>query len=93
LTDSVPGVPMKAITVRMGEDAYAQIAEAAKAEGVSFSQYLRESALARVWFGHGYRHGDTAEIGRVLLAVSRAADEARMPLDEYIRRTVRELGP
>lgn len=86
MTDRLPDVPMKAITVRMGQDVYDRIAEAAAEGGISISQYLRESALARVWFTHGLAGDTTSEISRALLAIVRDADGEEITLEEYLER-------
>lgn len=85
----VPDVPMEAITVRMGKEARATIGAAADREGTSISQYMREAALARAWFTHGFLQDDDAQVARVLLAIGRAADAAGAagePLDVYVKR-------
>jgi hypothetical protein len=41
-------MPMKVTTVRFSETLYAAIEERARAEGVSASQFIRESAILRL---------------------------------------------
>ena len=41
-------MPMKVTTVRFSETLYAAIEEQARAEGVSASQFIRESAILRL---------------------------------------------
>ena len=48
-------MPLRPITIRMSEHVWDLICEEADAEGVSVAQYVRESALARVWYVRGKR--------------------------------------
>ena len=42
------GMPMKVTTVRFSETLYAAIEEQAQREGISASQFIRESAILRL---------------------------------------------
>jgi hypothetical protein len=52
---------MRIQSVRFSEIAWARIQKAAREQGVSASQYVRESALARVWFELGESGGEEAQ--------------------------------
>jgi hypothetical protein len=57
--------------VRFGDATWAAIQKEAEEEGVSASQFVREAALARVWFGRARRGSSKAHAFAALLDSAR----------------------
>lgn len=65
----MPQPGMRIQSVRFSETAWASIQESARLEGVSASQYVREAAMARVWYERARRGSpEAAELEEILRA-------------------------
>jgi uncharacterized protein (DUF1778 family) len=64
-------VPLQATTIRFGDRAYAAIGRAAKAQGVSVSQYVREAALIRAMLDELEDQEAALATARDLVAIAR----------------------
>lgn len=64
---------MRPITIRMSDLARQAIEEAADYEGISVSQFMRESALGRAWFNLARREGGDELAGKASAVFKLAA--------------------
>lgn len=84
---------VRSFKVRMPESTFELIAREASAQGVSAAQYMREAALARVWFEHGIRHDETQTLARGILELARQADREGLTLEQAVGRLFRDDKP
>lgn len=62
-----PAAPLRRVTVRFSEPSRAIVSGAARAEGITFAQYVREAALMRAAFQYGLDVGHT-DVGAAIEA-------------------------
>lgn len=66
---------MRVQSVRFSEATWGRIQEEAGLQRVSASQYVREAAIARLWFDLGARGGDPARVFDQMLKLAHEVEE------------------
>lgn len=70
----MPTPGMRIQSIRFSEEVWTEIQDEAHHQGVSASQYVREAAIARVWFEKARRGGQVADGVQEYLDAARARD-------------------
>jgi GAF domain-containing protein len=80
-------MPMRATTVRFGEDLWAMLEQEAATSGLSAAQFVREATILRLAMLAGMRGDDAART-----TIASIADEAKRSSDDPVAKAVADPG-